>query len=165
LGGGALLELSHELHYLYWLFGMPARVTARAGKYGDLQIDVEDLIELLLEYESPRRLVSVHLDLLERTPRRACRFIGLEGSLVWDVMRQSVEVYQAASRNWVTVPTLSFPDRNQMYVEELRHFLGCIHEGSRPIVDGTDGINVLTIIEAARRSMARDSAVEILPID
>jgi len=163
LGGGALLELSHELHYLYWLFGMPVRVTARAGKYSDLQIDVEDLVELLLEYESPRRLVSVHLDFLERAPRRTCRFVGLEGSIVWDAMRESVDAYQVASGAWTAVPTRRFSDRNQMYVDEMRHFLDCIDEGSRPIVDGADGLNVLMIIEAARQSMTRNSTVEVSP--
>jgi predicted dehydrogenase len=161
LGGGALLELSHELHYLYWLFGMPERVTARAGKYGDLLIDVEDLVELLLEFESPRRLVSVHLDFLQRAPHRACRFVGLAGTIVWDAVRDTVDEFKAASGTWAAVPASHSPDGNQMYVDELQHFLDCIRDGSQPIVDGADGLNVLRIIEAARQSIAVNSTVEI----
>jgi len=163
LGGGALLELSHELHYLYWMFGMPSRVTARGGQFGDLVTDVEDLVELTLEYESPRRLVNVHLDLLQRVAHRSCRFIGSEGTLVWDAMRDSVEAYQAASGTWTQVPVRSLSDRNQMYVDELQHFLDCIERGSRPMVDGTDGLRTLVIADSANRSMARNSTVEVVP--
>jgi predicted dehydrogenase len=162
LGGGALLELSHELHYLYWMFGMPSRVTARGGQLGDLDMDVEDLVELTLEYESPRRLVNVHLDLVQRVPHRSCRFIGSEGTLVWDAMRDSVEAYQAESGTWAQVPVRSLSDRNQMYVDELQHFLDCIERGLRPVVDGTDGLKTLVIVDAAKRSMACNSTVEVV---
>ena len=162
LGGGALLELSHELHYLYWMFGMPARVTARGGQYGELVVEVEDLVELTLEYESPRRLFNVHLDFVQRAPHRSCRFIGSEGTLVWDAMRDSVEAYETASETWTQVPVRSLSDRNQMYVDELQHFLDCIERGSRPMVDGTDGLKTLVIVDAAKRSMACNSTVEMV---
>ena len=164
LGGGALLELSHELHYLYWMFGMPARVTARGGQFSELVIDVEDLVELTLEYTSPPRLVSVHLDFMQRAPHRSCRFIGSEGTLVWDAMRDSVEAYEAASGNWTQLPVRSLSDRNQMYVSELQHFLDCIERGSRPMVDGTDGLNTLVIVDAAKRSIACNSTVDLVSL-
>ena len=53
LGGGALLELSHELDYIQWFFGLPQLVTARGRKYSALEIDVEDMVEIILEYHSP----------------------------------------------------------------------------------------------------------------
>lgn len=162
LGGGALLELSHELHYLYWMFGMPARVTARGGQFSELVIDVEDLVELTLEYTSPRRLVNVHLDFMQRAPHRSCRFIGSEGTLVLDAMRDIVEAYEAVSGTWTQVPVRSLSDRNQMYVDELQHFLDCIERGSRPMVDGTDGLKTLVIVDAAKRSMACNSTVEVV---
>src|SRR3569833_4674560 len=43
LGGGVLLELSHELHYLVSLFGPATSVSARMQKTGTLEIETEDL--------------------------------------------------------------------------------------------------------------------------
>ncbi len=161
LGGGALLELSHELHYLYWMFGMPSRVSARGGRYSDLEIDVEDLVEITLEFDSPRRLVNVHLDMVQRTPYRVCRFIGSEGTLVWDAILDRIDAYRASTQAWESVPVRTLSDRNQMYVDELTHFLECIETGTRPIVDGTDGLNTLALAEAARHSLATGATVEV----
>src|SRR5262249_39063512 len=51
LGGGALLELSHDIDYILWILGLPAQLSASGGKYSNLEIDVEDMVEILLEYE------------------------------------------------------------------------------------------------------------------
>ena len=155
LGGGALLELSHELDYLGWLFGPPARVTARGGRFSDLTLDVEDLVELLLEYPSAPRLVSVHLDMLQRAPQRTCRVIGSEGTLVWDAIADRVDLYRAATGIWETLPVTPLADRNQMYLDELCHFLDCIAQGTQPQVDGAAGLRALAIVAAARQSLNR----------
>ena len=42
LGGGVLLELSHEIDYLRWIFGEFNWVSAWHGKLSNLGIDVED---------------------------------------------------------------------------------------------------------------------------
>ena len=42
LGGGVVLELSHELDYFCWIFGTPNLIYARLSRRGDLEIDVED---------------------------------------------------------------------------------------------------------------------------
>ena len=153
LGGGALLELSHELDYLNWIFGPPDRVTARGGRYGDLTLDVEDLVELLLDYQNPPCLVSVHLDMLQRAPQRTCRFIGSEGTLVWDAIADRVDLYRATTSAWETLPVPNLTDRNRMYLDELSHFLDCIAQGTQPQVDGTAGLRALEIVAAARRTL------------
>ena len=43
LGGGALLELSHELDYLLWIFGSIRSVVAKLETTGTLDIDVDCL--------------------------------------------------------------------------------------------------------------------------
>ena len=162
LGGGALLELSHELDYLCWMFGMPARVTARGGRYSDLEIDVEDVVEITLEYDSPPRLVNVHLDMVQRAPHRCCRFIGSEGTLVWDGILDRVDAYRVSAAAWTSIAVPALVDRNQMYLDELQHFLESIRKGTRPIVDGNDGLRALVIAAAARNSMERDVGVELV---
>jgi predicted dehydrogenase len=163
LGGGPLLELSHELDYLYWLFGLPARVTARGGRYSQLDIDVEDMVEICLEYSSPKRLVNVHLDMLQRAVTRRCRFIGTEGTLIWDGITDRIECYRASSQRWETYDQFAIGDRNRMYLDELAHFLDCVQDGTPPLIDGAQGLAVLGLVEAARESLKRDSTVDLEP--
>lgn len=160
LGGGALLELSHDLDYLYWLFGLPDRVTARGGRYSQLEIDVEDTVEMLLEYEDPRRLVSLHLDMIQRVPIRRCRFIGSEGTVIWDSIADRIELHLASRGAWEVIDGFALTDRNQMYLEELRHFLDCAASGTLPHANGEDGRMVLAMVQAARMSMVDGTAVE-----
>lgn len=68
-GGGALRDLSHELDYALWLFGPWRRLTASGGHLSHLEIDSDDVYTLLME---TRRcpLVSIHMNYLDRVPRR-----------------------------------------------------------------------------------------------
>jgi predicted dehydrogenase len=161
LGGGALLELSHDIDYLLWILGRPDRVTARGGRYSDLDIDVEDTAEILLEYEQPRRLVNVHVDMVQRSPIRRCRFIGSEGVLVWDCIADRIECYQSSTGQWQQIDELRLEDRNAMYIDELRDFLDCVRTGRAPECSGEDGQAVLRVVDAARASMSRGVTLAI----
>lgn len=161
LGGGALLELSHEIDYLYWMFGMPARVSARGGRYSELEIDVEDMVELCLEYEDPARLVNIHLDFLQRSPSRSCKFIGDQGTLVWNGITDRIDLFSAGEGTWKHIDNQAQSDRNGMYLAELRHFLNCSRRQEPVLCDGVQGYDVLAIVEAARASMHHGTAVPV----
>ncbi|RME08367.1 MAG: gfo/Idh/MocA family oxidoreductase, partial [Anaerolineae bacterium] len=49
MGGGVLLDLSHEVDYLYWLFGPPENLTAQIQNTGALEIDAEDNVDILMQ--------------------------------------------------------------------------------------------------------------------
>ena len=68
-GGGVLRDLSHELDYVFWLFGPWRRLTAHGGHFSQLAIDSDDSYSLLLETEHCP-LVSIHMNYLDRVPRR-----------------------------------------------------------------------------------------------
>ena len=162
LGGGALLELSHEIDYLYWLFGLPATILASGGRYSALEIDVEDLVSLNLEYEEPRRLVSIHLDFLQRAPTRTCKFIGTEGTLVWNGITDAIDIYSAATNSWTHIDaTKGQPERNRMYVDELAHFLACLDGTEKVLIDGAQAYDVLAIVAAAKTSIHNKIKVKV----
>ncbi len=138
---------------------MPDRVTARGGRYSRLEIDVEDTAEILLEYDAPARLVSLHLDMIQRAPIRRCRFIGSEGTVVWDSIGDRIEFYRASQGSWETMNQFALTDRNRMYLDELEHFLACVASGAVPLTSGEDGRNVLVMVHAARLAMAGGTSV------
>ena len=48
LGGGVLLELSHDIDYLVWLFGNVKWVNSTIHRQGNLKIDTEDTAHVTL---------------------------------------------------------------------------------------------------------------------
>lgn len=161
LGGGTLLELSHEIDYVTWILGTPARVHACGGRYGALEINVEDMVSLGLEYEQPRMLANIHLDFLQRAASRTCKFIGAEGTLVWDGIAETIALYRADTRAWTRTELRATPDKNQMYLDELSHFLEAVEQRQPVTISGEQGLQVLRIVEAAKRSIATRAVVEL----
>jgi predicted dehydrogenase len=161
LGGGALLELSHEFDYLYWMFGLPARVNASGGRYSELEIDVEDLVSVNLEYDSPRRLIHVHLDLLQRATTRSCKFIGSEGTLCWDGIAETLEHFDPLTSEWLRVESPPCRDRNEMYAAELAYFLDCTASARTPQVDLRSAWDVMAIVDAARASISSRRSITV----
>ncbi len=87
LGGGVLLELSHELDYLAWIFGRIDWVGAWFGRQSTLEIDVEDTAHLVFGFQSGEALLppvaAVSLDFIRHDTTRRCIAIGEKGRVVW----------------------------------------------------------------------------------
>jgi predicted dehydrogenase len=148
LGGGVLLELSHELDYANWFFGTANEVQARLWRSENLGISVEDSADLLL-LSSESIPISVNLDFNRRRSTRCCVVQCTEGELTWDVLRHEVRWHSADGEFERTTFEV---ERDDVYRQQLEHFLRCIEEGETPIVSLQDGIDVLKTVEAARRS-------------
>jgi predicted dehydrogenase len=159
-GGGALLELSHELDYVRWIAGEVASVTAHAAKLSDLEMDVEDTAEILLEFTSGA-MGSVHLDMLQRAPSRWCRAIGSEGTASWDGLTGEARLYSAAGRAWSQLFPPNQFDRNEMYLDELSAFLDAARGRSEPPVTGEDGRRVLALTLACKISALERRTIEV----
>ena len=157
LGGGALLELSHEIDYLRWIFGEVAWVQASLSKQSNLEIDVEDTAHLILGFEADaegcKLIANLNMDLVRQDTTRQCLAIGEHGSLRWNGFTGIVEFFPAGGTAWEQVFECA-PQPDESYSAEWQHFLDCIRDGVTPLVSGQDGLAALNIIEAARRSAA-----------
>jgi predicted dehydrogenase len=155
LGGGPVLTFSHELDALCWLLGPPRRVTAIAGHASSLELDVEDVAEIALEFETGV-VGSVHVDYVRRPPRRTIEVVGERGVLRWEYERNRIEHYSIETRQWRIEQGDARYERNRMYLDELRHFVQSVRgEIERPLIDGDQGAAVLAVALAALRA-ARD---------
>ena len=164
LGGGILLEASHEIDYLRWLFGEVEWVSAVLLKQSRLEIDVEDTAHLLLGFAQEDNATPVtaalSMDFIRHDTTRSCTAIGETGSLRWNALAGTVEIYEQGADAWECLfahPT----QRDDSYLAEWRHFLECIDHGDAPLVSGCDGLAVLRIIEAARLSSSRRAVVRV----
>ncbi len=157
LGGGVLLELSHEIDYLLWLFGDIVEVSGWAGKTSELEIDVEDTAHAIFgfarEGETLLLPVSLHMDCVRHDTSRNCVVIGENGTLRWDGVRGCLEVFMSNEQCW-QVEIEDGEDRNISYIRELEHFVDCVRRRGSPVsgASGEDGKKVLHVIEAIQRS-------------
>ena len=164
LGGGALLELSHELDYMRWIFGDVVSVRALIENTGLLEIDADDLVELILEmngHDGRRIITNVHMDMLQRKASRVCKAIGDKGVLEWDAIMNRVRCYDVEGGSWQTIFEPQESPRNSMYIAQLESFLECIETGGVPVITGNDGMAVVEIIEAARISSTMNETVAL----
>jgi predicted dehydrogenase len=92
LGGGVVLELSHELDYARWLIGEVSSVTAVLDHLSDLDVDVEDNAEIILRMACGA-IGNIHLDMIQNPPIRTCRIIGGNGALEWDGSSHRVRLF------------------------------------------------------------------------
>jgi predicted dehydrogenase len=164
LGGGALLELSHEIDYLRWLFGDVDWVRATLSRQSDLELDVEDTAHLILGFlsldENYSLIGTVTLDFIRHDTTRLCTAIGSNGSLRWNGVTGQVSVYPNDGNGWREV-FHNQHNRDDSYLAEWKNFIACISGQSTPMITGEDGLKVLQIIEAARNSAASGCQVSV----
>ncbi len=155
LGGGALLELSHELDYLRWIFGEVDWVKATLCRQSTLEIDVEDTAHLTLGFASAldgyQLIGAVNLDFIRHDTTRLCTAIGEKGSLRWNGLTGEVLFYGAGRKEWELMFSHQH-QRDDSYMEEWKNFIECVNSLKIPLITGEDGLKVLQIIEAARHS-------------
>ena len=162
LGGGVVLTQIHELDFLYSIFGTPTRIYSVGGHWSDLEIDVEDTASSLMEVPFDGRIlpIQLHTDYLQSPPNRQCEVIGDHGRVVMDLQAQTVTTH---ARN-IPTPTIfrieNF-DRNNLFLDQARHFLHCVKTREKPVVDIADGIQSLRMALAIKQSIAEHKPIDL----
>ena len=149
MGGGIILDGSHELEYIRWLLGEVQEVSCFASKISSLKVETEDIAEIILKFDSGA-VAGVHLDFVQRAYSRSCKLIGEEGTIIWDYPENKVSIFLAKSDHWEEIKVEAEP--NDMYLEEMRHFVKCTKGEEIPMVNGATGKRVLEIALAAKES-------------
>lgn len=108
LGGGVLLELSHELDYLISILGNVSLKDAELKNTKKLKIDrkIEDHVKLHFTNNN-NVSINVELDFSNlRKNSRQCKLIGKKGYLVWDLKNQRIEkyLYKNKSKKKISLP-------------------------------------------------------------
>ena len=157
LGGGALLELSHELDYARWLLGPPATVVAETSRTTEITEDVEDVAELVLTFRSGA-VASVHLDLVRPHPRRRFELACTDGTLEGDLLTGRLRVCPAAGEPTIETVPGSIADT---YRRQLVDVLAAVEQKTTPAVPVEDGLETLRLVAAARTAAETGERVGI----
>jgi len=143
MGGGVVLTLSHPIDYLRWIFGEVLELFAVTGKISELEIDTEDMAEVLFTFENGV-IGNLHLDYYSQPKRHDLVVTCTEGRVSWDYASSKVCI----EKNTGEIVEIGLPqnyDRNQMFMDEMRHFLDVCNGAVQPICSFKDGKKALQI--------------------
>lgn len=144
LGGGALLELSHEIDYTQWLLGPLETQYAILRSSEELLLDVEDSVDVLAT-NTEGVVVSIHLDFLQRSAYRKCRFTGSKGSIEWDLLRN--EIIFTTDINKKVLFSEPEWNKNKMYLNMIRDFENLILGRPNQCITLIEAKNTVSLID------------------
>ena len=114
LGGGVLLDLSHELDYVQWLFGKIEVEHCKSKRFSNLNIETDDFLSLT---GKTKRVSSIQITLNYFTRERT-RQIFIDGkniSMKADLVKKNVVYYDGNKKK---IYNFKNSDRNSEYKKQ-----------------------------------------------
>jgi predicted dehydrogenase len=161
LGGGVLLELSHEIDYLKWIFGSITWIKSHTSKLSDLEVDVDDSASIILSFrgeDGGEIISSLNMDFIRRDATRKCYAIGEKGTLYWNGITGKVKLFSELDNHWIEVFN-SPVERDYTYTEEIKSFFSSVESRIPSSVTGRDALETVLTVEAIEYSSFTNSRV------
>ncbi|MFC7071590.1 Gfo/Idh/MocA family protein [Halovenus rubra] len=160
LGGGVILDYIHEINYARWLLGEFETVSAMAGQQSQLEIETNDVAGILAR-TSEGTICEFHLDYVQRKYSRSCHIIGEEGTIRWSWPDEQVEWYVADEDSSDSFSRPNEWTMNDMYLDEMKHFLSSIEASEETICPVSCGQKDLAVGLATRKSATTGQHVSL----
>jgi predicted dehydrogenase len=162
-GGGALLDLIHEIDLINWLTGPITSVSAHLSQVSDQEMKSEDLVNMTL-INANGAVGQVQLDMLSPEYRRGLELVYRDAILYWDYVTGMLTCNKNSLITLVDQVSDQF-ERNSLFLSHMSYFLDrLINPKILPLCPIEDGIAALTISECARLSDSRSSIVDLTEI-
>lgn len=117
LGGGVVLDLSHELDYTTFLFGEIKNIDGNYAKRGKVTIDAEDYADFLMDTKlSP---VNIHVNFLSHLRQRYIQIDFDNLTVTADLINAEIKEYKNESLK--NTQKLDY-DKGQEYDDQIRYF-------------------------------------------
>jgi len=151
--GGAVLDCIHEIDLALWYFGPAEVLAAVAVPAHSLGLDTDGLAEVLLGHASGM-LSSVHLNFVQRDYHRSCAIVGTKGTIYWSFSDGQVRVFGESGTLADSHEQPAQWQINQMYVDEMRHFLTAVADRRptmHPVPASIEALSIALAVRTARR--------------
>ena len=144
---GILLDTTvHDIDTARYIFGEePLQVFARTGKVSGQH---EDFAVLMLGFRG-HKTATLTTNWVTPAKERKLTAVFTEGVVRLDFVQQEVRIDNESGS---TIPTI---DHGEPLMLEVRHFMKCLDEGTRPLVDAQEALKTSTVAEAASYSSAK----------
>jgi len=154
-GGGVILTGIHPIDLIYALFGLPVSLYSIGGKVSVYDIDVEDTVITLFDYDlaGEKFPISLSMSFVERPLEHSISIWGEKGQLYWNENPGYYRLTNEDTGDIVEHENKDF-ERNDMFISEMEHFLDCVELKKRPITD------LLDVIEGHKMALYMKESLE-----
>lgn len=148
--------ISFELVWLVHLFGYPVSVTAIKSKVSDLEIEIDDVFMVLLEFQNGVR-GNLLVDVISRFPYRQIKILGQEGVIIADWLEKETKYFTKQS-SWIKEKVMDQPNQegyihsDQPYIEEMKSLIKLINNQIDYPYTFEEDKKVLRILHAVEKS-------------
>jgi predicted dehydrogenase len=151
MGGGAVLDLSHEIDLAFLFFGsVKSHFHSICSKVSNLEISAEDLAEI--HYVSASNtVVSIHLDYLTRGYSRYFEITTEAATIRADFKTNKLTVNGDKNEILHELTYESF-NRNDMYFSLVHYYLDCLSSNITPSPGFREALEVLKISLSAKEN-------------
>lgn len=128
MGGGVILDISHEFDYNQYLFGPIKSIKGHYGKISNLEINSEDYCEVTLYFN--RYIIGrIHLDYFSYFPERHVKIICPNTEIKADLIKNEIKIFYRTEKR---CEKFDF-NLNDVYHSQMNYFLEGIENQSKKI--------------------------------
>ena len=149
LGGGIILDASHEIDYVLWLmkYAPVYEIKSYYNKLSDLDINVEDIADILIIFKNG--YASIHMNMIEKGYNRCCKIISRCGNwAIYDFKSRKIACYINGE---MLHEVYTDYDMNETYIDEIKHFIECIKNKEMPLTNLDTAKKTLEVCMIAKR--------------
>ena len=146
LGGGVLLEQSHDINLATSLFGELKVKNVILNNTSQLGLDVEEIANI--NFVDKNYLpINIHMDFCSRSLIREILIRGSDGFIKWDIKKGILSLQKGS----ICIKTLYFSNNpNERLLIQLKHFIDIFESKEKPLVSLKDGLKTLNLIKKIR---------------
>ena len=140
-GGGVLLELSHEIDYLHWLFGEFKILFSLNKKISKLKINSDDILVLCLSSNKYKCIANINLNFFSRNIRRGISIDTNTESYQIDLVKNKIEIFNGYRKKIVQCKNFNI---NKTYYDQ---HLSIINNKTKHNCTFTEGLKLLNFFK------------------
>lgn len=150
-GGGALMDLIHQVDLVQYLFGQITDVYCFNQTIGPLEINAETLSNLTLQSKSGIS-GQVQVDMISPIYRGNIEVVTTNALLIWDIQTNVLSIHKVDTEKTLITPGSEF-QRNDFFMSHMKHFLSRIKDQKMPeIASLKDGVMAINVVLTAYKS-------------
>jgi predicted dehydrogenase len=163
LGGGVLLELSHEIDLVNFIYKKIPSISAQYDQVSCLRINVEDTAALNFKFENKKKKVLGNLNMCfaSHKPSRKLLFNCTHAALEIDLSANKFSIFKDNSADVITFD--KYMNRDQTYFDQIEDIYLRFSQNRKPSCSIMDANHVLGVIGSAKSSNSNLSSYQVVP--
>jgi predicted dehydrogenase len=147
-GGGVILELSHEIDYLYYLFGGFKKIKINSKRLSDVTVDAEDFIDLLAEFNN-NIFGNIHINFFSQLLRREIILDFQETTLIADLIKHKITIIKNKREEIIDFKI----EKDDIYIAQLKYFFS-VYKKTKMMNNIDESVHVFKEIMKIKRMVS-----------